>query len=116
MQEAPGSSPGATIRAGCLKGASQLAEKASMTPRGWAIHGLACFAFYLACALWLTWPLGAYVGTGLPNTTSLLFDTLHTAWVLSWQAHGFATAPLSVPQANIYYPSPDALFYGQTAV
>jgi hypothetical protein len=69
---------------------------------------------YAAIAVWLTWPLGAHIATHLPKT-SMVFDTLHTAWVLSWETHSLTTAPLSLPDANVYYPTPNALFYGQTA-
>ena len=75
----------------------------------------ACLVVYAALAIWLTWPLGAYVATHLPATTSLLFDTIHTAWVLSWETHSLTTAPSTLPDANIYFPTINALFYGQTA-
>jgi hypothetical protein len=86
-----------------------------MAARDWALRAVACFVLYLGLAVWLTWPLGAHLATSLPNPTSLIFDTLHTVWVLSWQTHSLTTAPLSLPDANIYHPSPGALFYGQTA-
>jgi hypothetical protein len=78
-------------------------------------RGALAFAAYAALVVWLTWPLARHVTTHLPSTTSLLFDTLHTVWVLSWETRSLTTAPLALPDANIYHPSANALFYGQTA-
>jgi len=86
-----------------------------MATRIWILRAVTAFVGYAALAVWLTWPLGQHIATHLPSTTSLLFDTIHTAWVLSWETRSLTTAPLSLPDANIYYPSANALFYGQTA-
>ena len=65
--------------------------------------------------VWLTWPLGLHVATHLPNISAMLFDTIHTAWVLSWETRSLTTAPLSLPDANIYHPTANALFCGPAA-
>ncbi len=65
----------------------------------------------LACLL--TWPLIAHVATRVPDTSpGARFDALYSAWVLSWQSHALVTRGASLADANIYYPTPKALFYG----
>src|SRR5688572_8472568 len=86
-----------------------------MAARVRAARAAAAVAAYAAVVVWLTWPLGAHLATHIPSTTALVFDALHTAWVLSWQSHTLTAAPLSLPDANIYHPTPGALYYGQTA-
>jgi len=86
-----------------------------MAPGVWAARAAAGLILYVGLAAWLTWPLAAHLATHLPSTTSLLFDAIHTAWVLSWEAYSLTTSPLSLPDANIYHPTPATLFYGQTA-
>jgi len=44
------------------------------------------------------------------------FDVLYSAWVLAWESHALTTAPAVLPDANIYHPTPRALFYGPTAL
>lgn len=78
---------------------------------------LAWLAFYAALAAWLTWPLAAHLLTHLPDAhPACRFDTPFTGWLLAYESHRLATAPLLLPQANIYAPTPDALFYGPTAI
>ena len=78
---------------------------------------IAPLALYAVAVGWLTWPLGAHLATHLPNTNgACALDTLLIAWVLAWQTHALATAPLHFAQANIYHPAPHALFYCETGV
>jgi hypothetical protein len=70
---------------------------------------------YAALVAWLTWPLGAHLGTHLPDPTNLTFDMLHTGWLLAYETHRLTTDPLRLLEANIYHPTPHALFYGETA-
>src|SRR2546426_1545156 len=71
----------------------------------------------LVAVVWLTWPLAAHLGTHLPSTEAACsFDTLLIAWVLAWQTHALATAPLHFAQANIYHPARHALFYCEAGV
>jgi hypothetical protein len=71
---------------------------------------------YGALVVWLTWPLGAQLATQLPNTAgSCGFDTLYAGWVLAFESHTLATAPSHLLDANIYHPTPHALFYGPAA-
>jgi hypothetical protein len=74
------------------------------------------FVGYLALVVWLTWPLGASLRSVLPCTSLACgCDTLHSAWILAWGSHALTTAPMRIADANIYFPAPHALFYGQTA-
>src|SRR5439155_1299480 len=74
-------------------------------------------ALYCVAVVWLTWPLAAHLRTHLPSTeVACSFDTLLIAWVLAWQTHALATAPLHFAQANIYHPARHALFYCEAGV
>ena len=73
-------------------------------------------AFHAALVVWLTWPLAASIETHLPNTyAACLSDPLQIAWVLAYQSHRLTTDPWALAQANIYHPTPRALFYGEAA-
>ncbi len=70
---------------------------------------------YAAVVVWLTWPLATHLTTHLPAPRpEAIPDTLFTAWVLGYESHALATAPLRLAEANIYHPAPHALFYGPT--
>ena len=69
--------------------------------------------FYVAIVTGLTWPLGAHLRTALPYTWEAChFDLLQMVWALAHQSRALVTAPWSIAEANIYYPTPHALFYG----
>jgi hypothetical protein len=93
------------------------------SPRGSARRGdsggvggaVAALALYSGLLVWLTWPLATRIAAYLPDTSVADFDLLQTGWVLAYQAHRLATAPLRLLDANIYYPAHHSLFYGQTA-
>jgi hypothetical protein len=75
----------------------------------------ACVVLYAVAVVWLTWPLAAHLATHLPDTApGCRFDTLFTGWLLAYESHRLITDPLALAQANIYAPTPDALFYGPT--
>ena len=77
---------------------------------------LACCVLYGTLAVWMTWPLGARLGTHLPVTHDIApFEVPLVAWTLSWESHALVTDPLRLPEANIYHPAPHALFYAPTA-
>jgi hypothetical protein len=78
-----------------------------------ALGTVATLPCYAAIVVWLTWPLAAHVGTRLPDTwIACRFDLLQMTWALAHQTHALLTAPSSLPDANIYHPTPHALFYG----
>src|SRR5262249_4157073 len=69
---------------------------------------------YASLTVWLTWPLGGALASRLPCTDAGVcpFDTVYSAWVVSWISHALTTMPWHVADANIYYPDPQALYYG----
>jgi len=68
---------------------------------------------YVAVVVWLTWPLAAHVDTALPHTwEGCHFDLLQMVWALAHQSRALVTAPWAIAEANIYHPTPHALFYG----
>jgi hypothetical protein len=79
-------------------------------------RGGGLLAAYVAVVAWLTWPLATAAGTWLPCLAlSCTYDAPLTIWSLAWSVHALGTAPLALANANIYFPAPDALFYGPTA-
>lgn len=82
------------------------------TPTGLA-RILALFAIYGCATLWLTWPLAQAPFTHLPCTNkACAFDTTYSAWVLGWGSHALLTPGVRLADANIFFPAPDALYYG----
>lgn len=66
----------------------------------------------LACVgtIVLTWPLAAGFGSlGRVRLT----DGRWSIWVVSWVAHALTTAPLSLYNANIFYPHAEALAFSE---
>jgi hypothetical protein len=76
----------------------------------------ALFLLYAAAVVWLTWPLGAQIGTHLPATLwPCYFDLPQTAWVLAHESRALTQAPATFANAPIYHPTPGALFYADAA-
>jgi hypothetical protein len=68
---------------------------------------------YLGLTIWLTWPLVTELGGKLPcPDPTCVFDTVYSAWVMSWLSHALTTAPWHVADANIFFPASQALYYG----
>jgi len=64
--------------------------------------------------VFLTWPLAAHLTDHLPGIAiGVPFDSLMLGWALAHQSHALLTAPCSLPDGNIYWPSPRALYYGE---
>jgi hypothetical protein len=79
-----------------------------------ALSALPAFALLVLAA---TWPLGAHPGSLLADVQpACRFDAIYSMWVLAWQSHALADAPWTLLDANIYWPTPHALFYGPTGV
>jgi len=76
-------------------------------------HLLLLFAAYLGVVVVLTWPLAPSAATHLPcPSAACTYDPFYSAWVLAYESHALATAPGALADANIYHPTPNALFYG----
>jgi len=70
-------------------------------------------AFYLAGVAWLTWPLAGSLSSVLPCPTGMfMHDIYYSTWALAHESHALLTAPWRIADANIYHPTPSALFYG----
>ena len=54
------------------------------------IRHIAAFAFYLALAIAMTWPLATHLSTAVPD----LGDPLLNAWIVDWVCHALTHAPL----------------------
>jgi hypothetical protein len=74
----------------------------------WAI-GLA----YLVLTLAATWPLAAQL-TGATFRHGA--DTDLVVWILGWDAHAFLHQPLSIFDANIYYPERHTLAFAENLI
>ncbi len=63
-------------------------------------------------AIVLTWPVAARLGDGVAD----LGDPLLTTWILAWDVHALASAPLRFFDANMLYPRRQALAYTEHLV
>jgi hypothetical protein len=57
-------------------------------------------ALLVVLAVILTWPVAAH----LDSTAANLGDPLLTTWILAWDVHALATAPLRLFDANMFHP------------
>lgn len=62
---------------------------------------LGAFAFFLALAVAMTWPLATQLSTAVPD----LGDPLLNAWIVDWVCHALAHAPLSLFDGPMYWPA-----------
>jgi len=65
--------------------------------------------FFIGVTAWLTWPLAARLASGLSASP----DSLLNFWALAWNFHVLPREPLSLFQANIFFPRPDTLAYSE---
>jgi len=69
----------------------------------------AAWGYFLLASLWLTWPLLPRMATALSSSP----DSLLNAWALGWSFHILPRDPLSLFDANIFFPRPDTLAYSE---
>ncbi len=69
----------------------------------------AAWGYFLLVSLWLTWPLFPRMATALSGSP----DSLLNAWALGWSFHILPADPLSLFDANIFFPRPDTLAYSE---
>ncbi len=68
-----------------------------------------------AVAAAMTWPLAAHVTTNLPDVQiACRFDAIFAAWTLAWETTALTTAPWTILDTNIFFPTTGTLFYGST--
>src|SRR5262249_15518087 len=78
---------------------------------------LSVLPFYVGIVAIRWWPLPVHLDEQLPYIPPLLeSDRLYSMWTLAWSSHTLSTHPTHLADANIYFPVPDALFYGPTGV
>ena len=70
------------------------------------------FAAFLALAAATTWPLALAPRERLPDNA----DALHFAWSTAWVSHQLVRNPLAAFHANIFFPDPAALAYGEPVI
>ncbi|MGH9461309.1 MAG: 6-pyruvoyl-tetrahydropterin synthase-related protein [Vicinamibacteria bacterium] len=66
-------------------------------------------AFFLFLTVFLTWPLAARMGSGISTSP----DSLLNLWALAWNYHVLPREPLSLFDANIFFPRQDTLAYSE---
>ena len=66
-------------------------------------------AFFLFLTVFLTWPLAARMGSGISPSP----DSLLNLWALAWNYHVLPRDPLSLFDANIFFPRQDTLAYSE---
>jgi hypothetical protein len=77
------------------------------------IEAIAAGALYAALTVVMAWPLSAHPGsTVLP----LGADTNLFLWTIGWDLHAIVHQPLSIFDANIFYPLPHTLAYSENAI
>src|SRR3972149_11891416 len=69
----------------------------------------AAWGYFFLVSLWLTWPLLPRMTTALSSSP----DSLINAWALGWSFHILPRDPLSLFDANIFFPRPDTLAYSE---
>jgi hypothetical protein len=70
---------------------------------------LSAAAFFVALAVAMTWPLVRVITRGVAYPG----DPFHLTWVLDWDWYATLHQPLHLFQANIFYPTRDALAYSE---
>lgn len=81
------------------------------------MRGGALLVAYVGVMVWLTWPLAASLSSALPfSKLASRFDLPYAIWALAHETHALTTAPARFADANIYHPTPSALFYGPTGL
>ena len=73
---------------------------------------LAIFAFYLALALAMTWPLAKQMTTAVAD----LGDPLVNTWILDWVSHSLTHAPLHLYDAPLHQPARLTLAFSENLV
>jgi hypothetical protein len=82
-----------------------------------AIEAALVTACYVALAVWATWPIAGALTDHIVDAVALhgsfgwliSADILLVIWALAWDVHALLTQPLSLFDANIFYPSRWAL-------
>ena len=74
---------------------------------------LGCVALAVTLALAMHWPLPMHLGRDIAQD---LGDPLVQAWQVAWDGHALATQPMSLFQANMFWPLHDSLAFSDALV
>ena len=72
----------------------------------------AIFAFYLALAMAMTWPLATRLTTAVAD----LGDPFVNTWIIDWVCHALTHAPLDLYDSPIYYPGRLTLAHSENLI
>lgn len=70
------------------------------------------FAFYLALAIAMTWPLARHLNTALAD----MGDPLVNMWIIDWVSHALTHAPWNLYQSPLYFPGRLTLAYSENLI
>jgi hypothetical protein len=87
------------------------AHHAARGARGWAQRALVALLLTVLAVV-LTWPAAPQLGAMAVD----LGDPLLTTWILAWDVHALATAPLRFFDANMFHPRRGTLAYTEHLV
>ncbi len=76
--------------------------------RSWRVDA-AAWGYFLLASIFFTWPLLPRMTTALSSSP----DSLLNAWALGWSFHILPRDPMSLFDANIFFPRPDTLAYSE---
>jgi hypothetical protein len=76
------------------------------------LRHLAVFAFFLALAIGLTWPLAPRITTAVSDPG----DPLLNAWILDWVCHALVHQPFSIYDAPVFHPGLKPLAYSENLI
>lgn len=76
---------------------------------GTARYAAAALAYFFLVTVWITWPLAPRMGSSLSSSA----DSLLNAWALGWSFHILPKEPLSLFDANIFFPRHGTLAYSE---
>ncbi|HEY6140087.1 MAG TPA: hypothetical protein VI670_20215 [Thermoanaerobaculia bacterium] len=93
------------------QGAGDGAEIESRAPRPArsSLREIAAFAFFLALAIFFTWPLAIRLSSGVADQG----DPLLNAWILEWDCYALVHQPLHLFDAPIFVPAHLPLAYSE---
>src|SRR4029079_1228259 len=82
---------------------------AAVTKRQTILRESAAFAFFLALAIFFTWPLAIRLSSGVADQG----DPLLNAWILEWDCYALVHQPLHLFDAPIFVPAHLPLAYSE---
>lgn len=95
---------------------SGASSRVGLDPGRHVRRGLIVLA-YLALTGWWLWPLPRHLGDHFiypASVSPLIAADLHLiTWALAWDTHALLTSPLTLFDANIFYPAPTSLAFSE---